>query len=120
MYGQAGRLAEHDEIICFRHDRRQSPVCGLPWEITVRFLGRWAGSVFSLLVEREGGNPDFVFLFNPVESSGSASVDSDLSRSDPAMEDAVRQIETPGQKLQKLLARFGVGDDKRFGHGRLA
>ena len=65
-------------------------------------------------------NPDFVFLFNPVESSGSASVDSDLSRSDPAMEDAVRQIETPGQKLQKLLARFGVGDDKRFGHGRLA
>ena len=106
MYGQAGRLAEHDDVSRLRNDGGQ-------------FLAaRRRGNAFRFRSgPGKGRNPDFIVQFHPVERFGPPAVDPDLPGTDPAVQDALRLFETPGQELQQLLPGFRRRHLQWFRHG---
>ena len=93
MHGQAGRLAEHDDVICLRNDGGQS------------HAARRRGGAFRFRPGK-GRNPDFVAQPHPVKRFGAPAVDPNLSGTDPAMQNALRLIKAPGQELKQLLPGF--------------
>ncbi len=94
VHGQAGWLAENDQLIRLRDDGRQKG--------TILFYG--CGGLRPATRKRRHAH--LVTKVHTVEGLGPTAVDAYLPGPYPAMQHALRLVKAPGQKLQELLARF--------------